>query len=82
VQREQARAIGADAEECRVAERNDAGITEDQIERQRKQRKPHDLGHDQKAGWKQKRARQCKAPEHDLTPVPARMLSCVKSDVG
>ena len=35
--REQARRIGADAEEGRVAERDDAGIAEDEIEREREQ---------------------------------------------
>ena len=37
---QQARAIGADAEERGVAERDDAGIAEDQIEREREQAEP------------------------------------------
>ncbi|OIQ65525.1 hypothetical protein GALL_529160 [mine drainage metagenome] len=82
VQREQPGAIGADAEEGRVAERNDTGIAEDQIERQREQREPHDVGHDQKAGGKQERAGERQNPERNLAPVPARVLLGVTSDVG
>ena len=40
VQRKEPRAIGADAEEGGVAERDDAGIAEDQIERHREQAEP------------------------------------------
>src|SRR3989441_6307330 len=39
----QARRIRADAEVRRVAERDDAGVAEDQVERQRKQRGDGDL---------------------------------------
>ena len=56
VQRQQPGAIGADAEERGMAERDDAGIAEDQIERQREQRQPHDVGHDQIARGKQEGA--------------------------
>ena len=70
VQRQQTRAISADAEERRMSERDDAGIAEDQVERERKQRQPHDVGHDQETRGKQKRASEREAPEHDLAPVP------------
>ena len=40
---EQRRGVGADAEERRVAERHDAGVTQDQIERHREQREDRDL---------------------------------------
>ena len=82
VQRQQPGAIGADAEERRMAERHDAGIAEDQIERQREQRQPHDVGHDQIARGKQERAGQRQHPERDLAPAPARVLPGVISDVG
>ena len=69
VQRKQPGAIGADAEECGVAERDDAGIAEDQIERQREQRQPHDIGHDQIAGGNRKCASKRENPERDLAPT-------------
>ena len=56
VECEQPGAIGADAEERGMTERNDAGIAQDQVERQGEQSEPHDVGHDQKAGGKQERA--------------------------
>ena len=70
--RQQARRIGADAEERGMAERNDAGIAEDQIEREREQGQPHDIRHDQIAGGKQERASKRQNPERDLAPAPAR----------
>ena len=82
VQRQQARAIGADAEKSRMTQRDDAGIAEDQIERQRKQRQPHDVGHDQETRGKQERASQCETPERDLAPVPVGMGPRDASDFG
>ena len=66
--------IGADAEERGVAERDDAGIAEDQVERQREQRQPQDIGHDQIARGKQEGAGERENPERDLAPAPARVL--------
>ncbi len=40
---EQRRGVGADAEEGRMAERDDAGVAEDQVEREREQRQDRDL---------------------------------------
>ena len=47
---EEARDIGAEAEERRVAERDDAGIAEQQVEREREQAEDRDLGEDQVLG--------------------------------
>ena len=44
--REQAGGISAQPEERGVAERHDAGITEDEVEREREQAEPGDLGQD------------------------------------
>ena len=41
--------IGAEAEEGGVAERDDAGIAEDQVEREREQRQDRDLVEEQRA---------------------------------
>jgi hypothetical protein len=39
--------VGADAEERRMAERDDAGIAEDEIERECEQREDRDFGQDE-----------------------------------
>ena len=52
----QSRGIGAEPEERGMAERDDAGIAEDQVERHRKQGQPQYVGHDQVARWKQEGA--------------------------
>ena len=82
VQGKQPGGIGSHAEECGVAERNNTGVAEDQIKRQREQRQPHDIRHDQIAGRKQECARKRENPERDLAPVPARVLPGLASDVG
>ncbi|MET3346747.1 hypothetical protein ABIF52_007128 [Bradyrhizobium japonicum] len=82
VKSKQPRRIGADAEEGGVAERDDAGIAEDEIERHRKQRQPQDVGHDQIARGKCKAAGQHDQPEGDFAIVPARMALGVITDVG
>ena len=71
VQRQQPRGIRADAEEGGVPQRDDAGVAEDQIERQREQRQPNDVGHDQVAGGKQERAGRRENPERDFGRAPA-----------
>ena len=82
VQRQQAGSIGADAEERGVPERDDAGVTQDQVKRQCEQRQPHDVGHDEIARWKDERAGQHNNPERGLAPVPASVLDGMVSDVG
>ena len=54
-----------------MTERDDAGITQDQIEREREQRQPNDVGHDQIAGGKQERAGCRQNPERDFGGTPA-----------
>ena len=63
---EQARRIGADPEEGGVAERDDAGIAEDEIEREREQAPDHGLGQDQVLGRQQPDGREGDDPEQDL----------------
>ena len=83
VQRQQPGRIGADPEERGMAERNDAGVAEDQIERQRKQRQPHDVGHDQIARGKQRSAQASARIQNAISlAAPARVLSGMVSDVG
>ena len=82
VHRQQAGAIGADAEEGGVAQRDNAGIAEDQVERQREQRQPQDLGHDQIARRECQSDRQHDDPEGELAPVPAAVLPGMKTDLG
>ena len=47
VLRENSRHIGAEAEERRMTERDDAGVAEDEVERDREQAEDRDLGQDQ-----------------------------------
>ncbi len=82
MQRQQARRIGADAEERRVAERDDAGIAQDQIEREHEQREPGDLGQDQVAVREQQDRHQRQRPEQHLAPAPAREVGDAGSDAG
>ena len=82
MQREQAGRIGADTEECGVPERDDAGVTQDQVEREHEQRQPGDLGEDQVAVRKQQDRRQRHRPEQHLAPAPARQVVEVCSDAG
>ena len=71
MQRHQPGGIGADAEEGGVAERDDAGIAQDQVEREREQGQPNNISHDQVARRKQERAGQRQHPEHNLARLPA-----------
>ena len=82
MQGEQPGAIAADAEEGGVSERDDAGIAEDQVEREREQRQAHDVGHDQIARGKDESAGDDDDPERDLAPMPARVGDGTASDVG
>ena len=53
---EQRRHVGAEAEKGGMPERHDPGIAQNEIERERKQRKPGDLGEDQVAAGQQEYA--------------------------
>ena len=55
--------IGAQAEEGGVPERDDPGIAEDEVERERKQRKPCNLGQDQVVAGQQEDRRERRQPE-------------------
>ena len=63
--------IGAHAEKGGVPERDDAGIAEDQIERQREQAEPGDLGEDEMPVRQQPDRGKGDEPEHDLERLPA-----------
>ena len=66
--------IGADAEERRVPERDDAGIAENEIEREREQSEDRGLGQDEMLGGEQPDARQRDEPERDLERRPPRAV--------
>ena len=68
---EQSRRVRADAEVRRMAERNDAGVTEDQVERHREQADDHDLAAKHEVTGKRKKRRDQDQPEHDLARAPA-----------
>ena len=69
---EQTRRIGADAEERGMAERDDAGIAEDQIERQSKQCGDGDLARQDQIIGEQRKWQKRRQPERDLDRLPAR----------
>ena len=72
----QSRRVGADAEERRVAQRHDAGIPEDEIEREREQRDDGDLAHQRRLQGQHGGQRQGQGPGRDLPgPPPARRPS-------
>ena len=64
--------VGAEAEKRRVAERDDAGIAEDQIEREREQSEPGDLGEDEMLVRQQPDRGKGDDPEHEFERMPAR----------
>jgi hypothetical protein len=82
VLREQPRAIGAEAEERRVAERNDPGVAEDQIEGKREEREDRDLGENQVLARKKEQARGRKQPEGRFRRLPARAPRKIRGDFG
>jgi hypothetical protein len=57
-----------------MAERNDAGIAEDQVERQREQGGDRDLACEHKIGRCYDEGQQRRKPEHDLDHAPARLV--------
>ena len=66
--------IGSETEKGGMPKRDDAGIAENEVEREREQGKPSDFGEDQMPIGQQKEARQCRKPKGVLerTPSPAR----------
>ena len=69
---EQARAVRTDAEERGVAERDDAGVAEDQVEREREQGDDRDLAQQQMVLGKDEVGDHRQQPERDLGRAPAR----------
>ena len=65
---QQAGRIGAEAEEGRVPQRDDAGVTQDQIEREREQRQDRDLVQDQMLARGQEQRAEGEQPEDALQP--------------
>ena len=63
---DQAGKIAGDAEKCRLTQRYDAGIAEDEVERERKQRQDRGLGEDQMFLRKQPDTGESENPERDL----------------
>src|SRR5262249_54061395 len=64
--------IGPQTEKGGMPERYDAGIAEDEVEREREQSKPGDLGEDQVPPGQQEHARQRRKPEGVFERTPAR----------
>ncbi len=79
---ENARHVGAKAEECRVPERDDARIAEDEIERDRKQPEDRDLGQDQVLARQQEDRRKRREPERDFQRAPARPRRQMRGGLG
>src|ERR1044071_8447576 len=69
--RDEAGAVGADAEKRSMAERYDAGIAEDEVERERKQRRDGDLTGKRQVIRQQHKRQQHRQPERDLDGPPA-----------
>ena len=72
VLREQRRGVRAGAEEGRMAERDDARVAEDQVERQREQREDRDLVQQQRVAGQRKPGGDQRDDERDLPPAHAR----------
>jgi hypothetical protein len=70
--RQKSRRIGTEPEECRMPERDDARIAEQQVKREREQREDRDFGQDQVLARQQEDRRDRHKPEHDLQRAPAR----------
>src|SRR5246127_5748469 len=63
--------IGAQTEEGGMAERYDAGVAEDEVEREREQTEPRDLGEDQVPPGQQEHARERGEPKGVFERAPA-----------
>src|SRR6185503_3621986 len=66
-------AVRAEAEERGVAERYDPGVAEDQVERQREQRRDRDLAREREIARRDGERQQRAKPEGDLERVPAHL---------
>ena len=73
--------IGAQAEERRMPERQDPGITENEIERQGEQAEDGDLGQNQMSARCQEQRADRGRPEHRLEHAPARPVRQRPRDV-
>ena len=69
---EQRRGVRAEAEERGVAERDDAGVAEDQVERDREQREDRDLVEQQRMRRQQQPRQRQRREQRQLPPAPAR----------
>ncbi|MNM75721.1 hypothetical protein D3C81_875160 [compost metagenome] len=74
---QQARRIGAQPEEGRVAERDNAGIAEDQVQRQREQAGNQDLAAEDQVVRQQEEDRHRHKPEDDFGRMPAAIGQAV-----
>ena len=63
--------VGAEAEEGRVAQRDDAGVTEDEVERQREQRARRDLARQHQVVGRHHERQQRRQPEKVFGGTPA-----------
>ena len=65
--------VGADAEERRMAERDEAGVADQQIERQREDREDHhlgdELGVERRAGEREEREQRERDADRDAPPL-------------
>ena len=78
---DQAGEISGDAEKRRLAQRQDAGIAEDEVERQREQRQDRRVLHDQIFAGEQPDGGESENPERDLERRPAGALLEISGDV-
>ena len=69
---EQRRGVGAEAEEGGVAERDDAGVAEDQVERHGEQGDDGDLVEQQRVPRQQQPRERQRRQQRELPPAPAR----------
>jgi hypothetical protein len=80
--RDQARGIGAEAEEGRMAERHDASVAEDEVEREREQRRDGDLARQLQVARGDPERQQRGEPERDLDRAPTRLRDEVLIGIG
>ena len=71
MQRQQPRSIRAKAEECGMAQRNNAGITQDEIQRDGEQRQNRNFIQDDQLARKHEEHRQGQRPKQRLERMPA-----------
>src|SRR5882762_6741511 len=69
---EKARRIGCYAEEGRMAQRDDACIAKDEIERKREQAPDRGFGQDEMTAWQEIDGRERREPERELKRTEAR----------